>query len=127
MLRISLLQRFDEAGAAFGRSVAAVHEAVDADVGHALALGHFEQRVEVRVHGMHAAVAQQAHQVQAAGRGHDAWRAGAVGSLKKSPVTIMRSMRVTSMWMTRPAPMFRCPTSLLPIWPSGKPTNGPEV
>ncbi len=58
------LQGFDESRSAFGRRIAAVHEAVDADVAHLLALGHFEQRVEVRVHGMHAAVAEQTHQVK---------------------------------------------------------------
>ena len=36
-------------------------------------------------------------------------------------------MRVMSMCTIRPAPMFMCPTSLLPICPSGNPTNGPEV
>src|SRR5687767_40026 len=29
--------------------------------------------------------------------------------------------------MTRPAPMFMCPTSELPIWPAGRPTASPEV
>src|SRR6218665_1945390 len=31
-------------------------------------------------------------------------------------------------WQTmRPAPMLRCPTSLLPICPSGRPTSSPDV
>ena len=29
--------------------------------------------------------------------------------------------------ITRPAPMFKCPTSLLPICPSGRPTSSPQV
>ncbi len=32
-----------------------------------------------------------------------------------------------SMCTIRPAPIFRWPTSLLPICPSGSPTNGPLV
>ena len=48
------------------------------------------------------------------------------GCLKNSPLAIITSMRVMSMWMMRPAPMFMWPTSLLPICPSGKPTEGPE-
>ena len=80
----------------------------------------------MRVHGVHATVAQQTHQVKPAAarvvHGSEQRRI-----LKKSPEEIIRSMRVTSIWITRPAPMFRCPTSLLPICPSGSPTNGPEV
>jgi len=34
---------------------------------------------------------------------------------------------VTSIVTTRPAPIFRWPTSLLPICPSGRPTKGPSV
>src|SRR5260370_1733087 len=36
-------------------------------------------------------------------------------------------MRLMSWGTTRPAPRFRCPTSLLPICPSGSPTGRPEA
>ena len=36
-------------------------------------------------------------------------------------------MRESSWCTTRPAPMFRCPTSELPICPAGKPTASPEA
>src|SRR5712691_5256260 len=36
-------------------------------------------------------------------------------------------MRTMSCGTTRPAPRFRCPTSLLPICPSGRPTARPEA
>ena len=38
-----------------------------------------------------------------------------------------RLMRVSSWNTTRPAPMFKCPTSELPICPSGRPTASPEA
>ena len=38
-----------------------------------------------------------------------------------------RPMRTRSCITTRPAPRFRWPTSLLPIWPSGRPTAKPEA
>ena len=37
------------------------------------------------------------------------------------------SIRSKSWYTTRPAPMFKCPTSLFPIWPSGSPTCSPWV
>src|SRR5512145_2888273 len=36
-------------------------------------------------------------------------------------------MRTTSCGTTRPAPRLRCPTSLFPIWPSGRPTARPDA
>ena len=36
-------------------------------------------------------------------------------------------MRESSWCTTRPAPMFKCPTSELPICPAGKPTASPEA
>ena len=62
----------------------------------ALALRHFEQRVEMRVHRMHAAVAQQAHQVQAMAARVLHGTAVASGFSKNSPDAIIMSMRVTS-------------------------------
>ncbi len=38
-----------------------------------------------------------------------------------------RLMRGRSWNTTRPAPMLVCPTSELPIWPSGRPTSSPEA
>ena len=48
-------------------------------------------------------------------------------TLFNSPFLIVWSMRTTSCQTTLPAPMFRCPTSLLPISPSGKPTASEEA
>src|SRR5438309_5064182 len=36
-------------------------------------------------------------------------------------------IRTISCGTTRPAPRFKCPTSLLPIWPSGSPTASPDA
>ncbi len=69
MFLICCCKRFEKSRAAVWRSVAAVHEAVDANVVHTFALRHFEQRVEVGIHRMDAAVAQQSHEVKAAGFG----------------------------------------------------------
>src|SRR6266540_1544405 len=44
------------------------------------------------------------------------------GIRKNSPTSIDCDMRTISCGTTRPAPRFRCPTSLLPICPSGRPT-----
>ncbi len=44
-----------------------------------------------------------------------------------SPLLMLLPMRTSSWSMIRPAPMVRCPTSLLPIWPSGRPTAGPQA
>ena len=46
---------------------------------------------------------------------------------KKEPSSIASSMRSRSCFTTAPAPRLRCPTSELPIWPSGSPTAGPWV
>src|SRR6266704_3227974 len=49
------------------------------------------------------------------------------GSRKNSPDSIACEMRTMSCGTTRPAPRFRCPTSLLPICPSGSPTARPDA
>src|SRR5690606_11166275 len=49
------------------------------------------------------------------------------GLSKKLPLSIAASMRVSSWYTTRPAPMFMWPTSELPICPSGRPTYPPSV
>src|SRR5882762_5254198 len=59
-----LLELLHEIAAAVRRRVAAIHEAVNQDVLDFLLLGHFqqcEQMIDVRVH---AAIAEQAHQMQ---------------------------------------------------------------
>ena len=47
------------------------------------------------------------------------------GSWKNSPRWMLWEMRTRSWGTTRPAPRLRWPTSLLPIWPSGRPTARP--
>src|SRR5437870_1243482 len=49
------------------------------------------------------------------------------GMWKKAPESIACEMRTMSCGTTRPAPRFRCPTSLLPICPSGSPTERPDA
>src|SRR5213592_561794 len=49
------------------------------------------------------------------------------GSRKKSPDSIACEMRTRSCGTTRPAPRFRCPTSLFPICPSGSSTASPDA
>src|SRR6266508_69164 len=49
------------------------------------------------------------------------------GMRKNSPAAIDCDMRTISCGTTRPAPRFRCPTSLLPICPSGRPTGRPDA
>src|SRR6266700_502797 len=49
------------------------------------------------------------------------------GSRKNAPDSIAWEMRTMSWGTTRPAPRFRCPTSLLPICPSGRPTASPDA
>src|SRR5579872_166281 len=52
--------------AAFGACVAAIHEAVDADLLDALLASHLEQREQMSELRMHAAIAAQPHQMQPA-------------------------------------------------------------
>ena len=61
-----LLELAHEVAAAVRRSVAAVHEAVDENFLDLLLLGQFEQREEMRDVGVHAAVAEQADEVELA-------------------------------------------------------------
>src|SRR5260370_1303111 len=56
-----------------------------------------------------------------------AHRSTSGGSRKNSPDAMAWEMRTMSWGTTRPAPRFRCPTSLLPICPSGSPTGSPEA
>jgi hypothetical protein len=52
-----------------------------------------------------------------------AWRMTALCA--SSPVATWWSIRVSVCGTVLPAPSVRCPTSELPIWPSGSPTLGP--
>ena len=58
------LKLLEVAGAALGRSVASVHEAVHENFWDSLLLRHLEQRVKMREQRMYAAIAAQAHQMQ---------------------------------------------------------------
>src|SRR6267378_7215018 len=49
------------------------------------------------------------------------------GNRKNSPDSIACVIRTMSCGTTRPAPRFKCPTSLLPICPSGRPTASPDA
>src|SRR5213082_1401753 len=49
------------------------------------------------------------------------------GNRKNSPDSMACEMRTMSCGTTRPAPRFRCPTSLLPICPAGSPTASPDA
>src|SRR2546425_104846 len=49
------------------------------------------------------------------------------GIRKNSPRSIDCDIRTMSCGTTRPAPRFRCPTSLFPICPSGSPTARPDA
>src|SRR5882762_2740806 len=57
-------------------------------------------------------------------RAHSSTRGG---SRKNSPDSMACEIRTMSCGTTRPAPRFRCPTSLLPICPSGRPTASPDA
>ena len=61
-----LLQLLDVARAVGGQRVAAVHEAVHEHALHAVLLGHAQERVEVVLVRVHAAVREQTEEVQAA-------------------------------------------------------------
>src|SRR3989454_6520006 len=49
------------------------------------------------------------------------------GNRKNSPDSMACEIRTMSCGTTRPTPRFRCPTSLLPICPSGRPTASPDA
>ena len=46
---------------------------------------------------------------------------------KNVPSSIALLIRGRSIQTIRPAPIFVCPTSELPIWPAGRPTSSPEA
>jgi hypothetical protein len=108
-----LLQLADVVTAAVGGRIATVHEAMHENSLHLFLLGHFEQRKEVIDVRVDAAVAEQAKEVQLP----------PTAALHR----LLEEGYLVQLCTTRPAPMFMWPTSLLPIWPSGRPTNGPEV
>ena len=49
------------------------------------------------------------------------------GFCKNEPSSIDLLTRIRSWNRTRPEPIVRCPTSLLPIWPGGSPTDSPDA
>ena len=61
-----LLQLFEISRAVGGQRVAAVHEGVDEDAVQAILLRHLQQRIEMRLLRMHAAVRNQSEQMQPA-------------------------------------------------------------
>ena len=118
-----LLQLLDVARAIGRQGVAPVHEGMHEDALHAVLLGHAQQRVEMVLMRVHAAVREQPEEMQPPLPVRAVVIASSsTGLLEKSPFSIMRSILVMSMYTTRPAPMLRCPTSLLPICPVGRPT-----
>ena len=54
-------------------------------------------------------------------------RSRSAGAFSISRSAIASVMRGRSCITRRPAPMLRCPTSELPIWPGGRPTSLPDV
>ena len=85
--------------------------------------GQLDQRLQVAVGRVHAAVAHEPDQVHAR-RVLAAPRAAPRSRPACRPATAL-SMRARSCGTIAPAPRLRCPTSELPIWPSGSPTLGP--
>ena len=67
---------FQVAGAIGGQGIAAIHEGVYEDAVYAIFFSHAQQRVEMRLIGMHAAVGEQAEQVQAASAGTGIFHGG---------------------------------------------------
>ena len=63
----------------------------------------------------------------APGRAAAANASFSTGFAASEPSAQARLMRVSSWNTTRPAPMLRCPTSELPICPSGRPTASPDA
>src|SRR5258708_39754820 len=53
--------------------------------------------------------------------------AGDAAFFAKEPSSMATSMREMSILALRSAPKLRCPTSLLPICPGGRPASGPLV
>ena len=113
---------------ALRRRVPPVEHGVEAHPRRTALLRHPQQRVKVRVKRVHAAVGEQADEVQrlpvflAA-----SMAAQRAGFRKKSPVRTDLEIRTRSWYTTRPAPRFRCPTSEFPIWPAGSPTRSSEA
>ena len=106
----------------FGRRVAPVHEAVDENALDFIFARHAQQREKMLDVRMDAAIADEgrsdatgAPRPRSIASSNSGWR-------KNSPLAMSWSTRVMSICTMRPAPIFRWPTSLLPICPSGSPT-----
>lgn len=135
------------AGAGLGVGVAAVAEEVDVNLGHAGVLSGAEQGVEVLLLGVlswckRTSVFTTVQEVilttpPCETSPHRCSRPLVflafssvfliTSLLANSFLRIVWSMRTTSCHTTRPAPMFRWPTSELPIRPSGRPTAREEA
>ena len=102
------------------RRVAAVGERVDDEIRHPELGAHAHERLQVlEARSARRRRTDESDQVHAL-RVREAPRA-APRSPPASRRPIASSMRVRSCWMTAPAPRLRCPTSVLPICPSGSP------
>ncbi len=94
-----------------GRVSRPVGERVQVQALHTVAAGDVDERQEVALGGVHAAVAHQAHRCRARSRpiARACWTWGARSS---SPEPIASSIRTSICGTRRPAPRLRWPTSL---------------
>ena len=63
-----LFKFLDIALAARRRHIAAIHEAMDANIAHAISGRVLNERIQMLVRGMHATIGKQAHEVQRSAR-----------------------------------------------------------
>ncbi len=71
-----MLKLFEVAGSVGGQGVATIHEGVHEDAVNAILFGHAEQRVEMSLVGVHAAVGEQAEEVKTAAAGAGVFHGG---------------------------------------------------
>ena len=123
------LELREQAGGLVRRDVAAVREGVHGDARDAGRERRSDDRAQVVDVRVHAAVGDETGHVQhAAAAGRSRRRPPAVPDCARSVPSATASLTRTRSWATiRPAPMLRCPTSELPIWPSGSPTARPDA
>ena len=123
------LELREQAGRLVRRDVAAVRERVHRDARHAGGERRSDDRAQVVDVRVHAAVGDEPGHVQhAAARRARPPKAACSAGLRASVPSATASPTRTRSWATmRPAPRLRCPTSELPIWPSGSPTARPDA
>ena len=92
-------------------------------------MGQLDHRDEVLVDGVDPAWADEAHEVEASRRARATrTQASFSAALSKNEPSAMAALIRGRSWRTRnPAPRLRCPTSLLPICPAGRPTASPDA